>query len=380
MLPATIRRRLTLAVMSLLFLMMLVPLNILPDTAFAQATTVAVDQVWTADGNNITKTSFVPGDTIHYMVKVTNSGSSTVTATFTFLATGPEQIFSLTTNAPVAANTEYFYSPSTVPVNALKGTYTITVTVTYNGQSSTKENSFTIQPTLQAAYSQVWSGYVVEGTTASPVTYTDVKASWTIPTAKCSKGETSRSATWVGIGGIEGDTYLEQIGTTANCNNGTPNYYEWYEMVGSPNPNPVQINCVNPLKAGDTVYLAEVVYEGDNHFSFELDTSECDFGTVQIGYAGELNSAEWIVEDPPDAACTTQCPLTQFVTGNKPLINFSHGYFNGNPNTNGNPITANPLLRSFAITDNGQANGTLKAFPLHTTSGDTAFSVEWVQS
>jgi hypothetical protein len=261
---------------------------------------VIVQKVSTTDGNNNIKTSFAPGDAIHYRVRVNNTNSTKVPATFTFLATGPQQIFS-------------------------------------------------------------WSGYVVEGTAANPVTYTDVKGSWIVPTAKCSKGETSRSATWVGIGGIVGDT-------------GTPNYYEWYEMVGSPNPNPMPINCPQPLKAGDTVYLAEVSFGGNNQFTFEINTSECDFATVQTGNASELNSAEWIVEDPPNFGCTPQCPLTHFVTGMNPFINFS------SCSANGNPITANPLLGSFAITDDGTANGVLKAFPLHTTSGDTAFSVKWSHS
>ncbi len=106
--------------------------------------TVAVQKVWTADGNNSAKTSFVPGDTIRYVVQVKNWGSSTVTATFTFRATGPLQIFYWSGSGSVATGTPTFYSPSTVPGNAPAGKYTLTVTVTYNGVSSSGQSTFTV--------------------------------------------------------------------------------------------------------------------------------------------------------------------------------------------------------------------------------------------
>lgn len=325
-----------------------------------------MQKVVTTDGNNNIKTSFAPGDAIHYRVRVNNTNSTKVTATFMFLATGPQQIFSWSGTKSVASGTLAITMASSVPVNALKGTYTLTVTVTYNGLSSTKSNSFTVKPTLQADYSQIWSGYVAEGNS-----YTDVKGSWTVPTAKCSLGETSRAAIWVGIGGIGGDNYLEQIGTSADCNIGIPHYWAWYEMFPA---DPVPINCGNGLQANDQISLAEVMNLGGGSFSLSIDTPECSFEITQTSQGAELNSAEWIVEDPPYSGCTPQCLLTHFVTGTKPLVNFS------SCSANGNPITANPLLGSFTMTDDGTANGVLKAFPLHTTSGDTAFSVKWVQS
>lgn len=108
------------------------------------ATSITVQQVWTGDANNNPKTTFAPGAVIHYLVQVVNSGSSAVTATFTLLATGPQQIFSLTTNASVAPGTDAFYASSTVPTNAPGGAYTLTVTVTYNGVSSQGSSQFTV--------------------------------------------------------------------------------------------------------------------------------------------------------------------------------------------------------------------------------------------
>src|SRR2546430_6125710 len=92
---------------------------------------VTVQKVWTADGNNNTKTSFAPGDTIHYLVQVNNPNSTTVTATFTFVATGPQKIFSWSGSVPVPPGTTSYYYPTTVPSTAPPGTYTLTVTVTY---------------------------------------------------------------------------------------------------------------------------------------------------------------------------------------------------------------------------------------------------------
>src|SRR5262245_57953564 len=71
-----------------------------------------------------------------------------------------------------------------------------------------------------------WSGYA---NTSSTTKFTDVKGTWTQPTATCTSRETSYSSFWVGI---DGDTTnsVEQTGTDADCSNGTPTYYAWYEM------------------------------------------------------------------------------------------------------------------------------------------------------
>jgi hypothetical protein len=109
-----------------------------------------VQKVWTADGNNNAKSSFVPGDVIRYDAQVTNSGSSAVAATATFLATGPQQVFQWSGPANVTPGTDFFYSPSTVPTNASAGTYTLTVTFANNGVSSQSTSQFTVTSSLAA--------------------------------------------------------------------------------------------------------------------------------------------------------------------------------------------------------------------------------------
>jgi len=105
---------------------------------------VAVQKVWTADGNNNTQTTFTPGDTIQYEAQVNNPNSATVTASFTFVATGPQQIFSWSGSQSVSSGSSIITQASTVPSTAPAGTYTLNVTVTYNGVSSQGQALFTI--------------------------------------------------------------------------------------------------------------------------------------------------------------------------------------------------------------------------------------------
>jgi hypothetical protein len=171
MLHSSFWRPLALAVSCVLFVAMSLPLTMLSRTAFAQVATTAavtVERVWTRDGNGNDKINFVDGDPIQYTVIVTNSGSTTVTATFVFEATGPRQIFSWKEDAPVPQGTHGFYSPSAVPNDAPPGTYTIQVTVTYNGQSSTKKSPFTVMLTQT---NKIWAGYATAALADHTVTY-----------------------------------------------------------------------------------------------------------------------------------------------------------------------------------------------------------------
>ena len=56
------------------------------------------------------------------------------------------------------------------------------------------------------------------------------------PRVRCTNGEPTYSAFWVGIGGFAGDAgALEQTGTQANCNSsGKATYTAWFELVPAP--------------------------------------------------------------------------------------------------------------------------------------------------
>src|SRR6202035_4857012 len=79
-----------------------------------------------------------------------------------------------------------------------------------------------------------WSGYAVTSPTSTPVSYSSVTGTWTVPTATCGATDAgASSAVWVGIGGYSLTSQaLEQTGTDADCNeSGNPTYYAWYELV-----------------------------------------------------------------------------------------------------------------------------------------------------
>jgi hypothetical protein len=108
---------------------------------------VTVERVWTRDGNGQNKTNFVTGNAIQYTVLVKNTGNTAVTATFVLKATGPRKIFYWKEDIPVPPGFSGYYSPSAVPNDAPPGTYTIQVTVTTHGKSSTKMGQFGVMPT-----------------------------------------------------------------------------------------------------------------------------------------------------------------------------------------------------------------------------------------
>src|SRR5437879_336113 len=93
-------------------------------------------------------------------------------------------------------------------------------------QSSTHSNAprFHLHNRGTHSTSSNWSGYATTGNT-----YYDVRGSWTQPAVSCSADETAYASFWLGIDGYTTYT-VEQIGTDADCVNGTPTYYAWYEM------------------------------------------------------------------------------------------------------------------------------------------------------
>ncbi len=71
-----------------------------------------------------------------------------------------------------------------------------------------------------------WSGYADTSTTAQE--FTKVSGSWTAPSVSCN-AEDQITSGWVGLDGFNTAT-VEQLGTLAQCFQGTATYATWYEM------------------------------------------------------------------------------------------------------------------------------------------------------
>lgn len=131
---ATIRRRFTLAIMSVLLLTMLPPLNILPRTAFAQSSSVTLNIYQGPPGTQVTATgsNWVAGDTIHVLWGGTNG----------------QDIKQGTVDS--AGN---FTIVFTVPSDAEQGVYTVVFWDEQQRDFQVPPNPFTVYVTAEAVIS-----------------------------------------------------------------------------------------------------------------------------------------------------------------------------------------------------------------------------------
>lgn len=187
-------------------------------------------------------------------------------------------------------------------------------------------------------------GYGVAG-----AQYDSVTGSWTVPATLCSPFENSEATAWVGLGGLKWpDETLEQIGTDTSCNNGTAQYYAWWEMVPAsqescpafPGPEPSESNsppgCPQLIPftvfPGDHV-TAGVNYVGGGQYILVLDdlTQGWSQTADETGPGDSVttarNAALWMVE--------TRIQLTRYSTGLLPVISFSGCTANHSPISNG---------------------------------------------
>ena len=132
-----------------------------------------------------------------------------------------------------------------------------------------------------------------------------VSASWAQPAVTCTATNTF-SSFWVGLDG-DGTATVEQTGTEADCDGGTPSYQGWFEMF----PNaPVFFD--NPVQPGDAM-SASVVAAGGGVFTLTLTDSTQGWTqtTNQTSNTAQLGSAEVIAEAPSDGTGAV-LPLSNF--------------------------------------------------------------------
>ncbi len=161
----------------------------------------------------------------------------------------------------------------------------------------------------QAAVSENWAGYVAGSDNSG---FSAVSAAWTQPRVDCSTTDAATySAYWVGLGGGgENSNALEQIGTQADCSNGSASYYAWYELVPSA---PVELKL--SVQPGDQLW-ARTAVDG-NQVSFYIrdrTTGQTWTRTLTMTSATpDTSTAEWVTEAPSECQgdATGNCtPLT----------------------------------------------------------------------
>jgi hypothetical protein len=134
-----------------------------------------------------------------------------------------------------------------------------------------------------------WSGYAASG---APGSFTNVAATWTQPAVSCTSQNTY-SSYWVGLDGYNSST-VEQIGTEADCTNGAPRYYAWYETY--PRPSYLAPITVTPSHT----YSASVTAGARGSYVLTLTdvTASKPFTTTQKLNQAKAASAEVVVEAP----------------------------------------------------------------------------------
>jgi len=201
------------------------------------------------------------------------------------------------------------------------------------------------------ALSQNWAGYIATGSS-----YTTVGATWTVPTVSTTV-DPSADATWVGIGGLQGDDLI-QSGTQAIVENGQVTYQAWVETL----PQALQSIPLN-ITPGDSVTVS-LTDDGANewHLSFRDSTTGGDYET-NISYASSASSAEWI-EEMPSLDDGTLMPLDMFTP-----VQFSNAYTVSNG-------TRDTIAQSDAVeTAMGNGQGTIIATPSALGADGASFTV-----
>jgi len=209
-------------------------------------------------------------------------------------------------------------------------------------------------PVGHISYSANWAGYVASGTNGA---FDQVSATWVVPALTCSSGQTSYSASWVGLDGWNSST-VEQTGTDANCRNGTPTYDAWYEAFPK-----LPTVCPFAVAQGDTV-TASVTFAG-GRFTVSLVDGTSSCGTTFLLRRAQRSSAEVIVEAPSS---------NHSFRGILPLADFQTASFGG-ATVDGESLAATSPIE-VVMTTTGTSAGTVKADPEDSLNG-ASFSVTW---
>jgi Peptidase A4 family len=233
-----------------------------------------------------------------------------------------------------------------------------------------------------------WAGYAVTSPTSTPVNYSSVTGTWTVPTATCGPTDAgASSAVWVGIGGYSLTSQaLEQTGTDADCDEtGTPTYYAWYELVPS---NPVNLKA--KVMPGDTITTSVNILPSATggmptvELQVKNRTRRWTVTKKIVPSVIDTSSAEWIAEAPSTCPRFGQCvpvPLANFGTvtiGNAAAIGDGAGGTLTNPAWNVYPIELVPSSRRVHFGEFGSNGSTAGASAGAISADGRSFTVSWL--
>ena len=207
-----------------------------------------------------------------------------------------------------------------------------------------------------------WSGYA--DTATKHQTFTKVSGSWTAPSVTCN-AEDQITTNWVGLDGFSSGT-VEQLGTLAQCFQGTPVYFTWFEMF------PAGLTEVgSTLKPGDKI-TASVTRTGTS-YALKLTDATTAGNNISVTKTCALatcvdTSAEWISERP------------SFSIGVVPQVHYNAFKLTGGSVTaNGKTTTigAGPGVNAITMVD---ATDTYNINTVSVLTGGNAFSTTWKNS
>jgi hypothetical protein len=255
----------------------------------------------------------------------------------------------------------------------------VVATIAASAGTASTTRRFAMNDGAQAVSSN-WSGYTLQDTTGAGLQFSSVTGTWTVPVTTCASGATSSAAFWVGLGGSSDTaTGLEQTGTGADCTNGTPRYYAWYEILPA-----ASVEVPLTVKPGDLITTSVNVKGTTVLVQIKNRTRKTSFTKALTVATPDLSSAEWIAEAPSACNSVGRCQVV-------PLANFGNVTFTraaaiatAHPGTISDPTWGNTAIS--LVPDNGGlpifaaggGSSTAGATPGALSSDGRSFGVSWV--
>jgi hypothetical protein len=205
---------------------------------------------------------------------------------------------------------------------------------------------------------------------------TCVEASWTEPSITCPKQGSQAVAIWIGIDGFGSRTLgipttsaLVQIGTQANCRNGTAFHNAWHEVLPAEQH---EVPMFTPIRAGDLI-SARVSYASGRFTLSLIDVrAGLRFNLVEAAPGAPRRSAEWIVEAPATGCPATCVPIAMPRFGTVAFTS-AHATIGGSRAAIADDRWAHVKLTM-------SRRGIVRTRPSALSAGGTAFRVTWVHS